>query len=225
LRERCGGLSGINVVQYIQKVVDAMNRYTAIRTDLRGYYTFDSEEMLKIPWVFINTNGARFRLTPPEAANLGRYFAAGGFLFMEGTQAHAWERRAGGMEYRHELISGQNMLKDGLAVAGYRYGSDWTFEKMRGDHGLFHCYFDFDGPLPSFWPRRVLRDEFMYGVTVAGRLLAIFETGDYERFLNDNVGQTPMDGSRYRQFMVNVVVYALTQEGSLTRRFMDLVNY
>jgi hypothetical protein len=213
--------SGINVIDYIRRVVYAMNKYTNIKTDLRGYYTFDSREMLKIPWVFINTNGVRFSLTGSEAANLGEYLTTGGFLFMEGTQAHAWERSSGGMAYRHELVSGQNMLKDGLAAAGFRYGKEWTFEKLLAGHPIYHCYFDFDGPLPSYWPRLVSIDEFMYGVTIEGRLLAIFETGDYERFIND----ADSDGSRYRQFLVNVVVYALTQEGSLTRRLMNIVNY
>jgi hypothetical protein len=212
----------VNVIDYIRRVVEAMNRYTAIKTDLRGYYTFDSREMLRIPWVFINTNGVRFTLTRSDAANVGAYFAGGGFLFMEGTQAHAWERASGGMDYRQELISGQNLLKDGLATAGYVYGKDWTFEPLMGDHPMYHCYFDFDGPLPSYWPRLVLVGEFIYGITIEGRLLAVFETGDYERFINDADGR---DGSRYRQFLVNVVVYALTQEGSLTRRLMNTVKY
>ena len=210
-----------NVVDYIHKVVDAMNEYTDIKTDLRGYYTFDSREMLKIPWVFINTNGVRFRLTHSEATNLGVYLTTGGFLFMEGTQAHAWGRPSGGMAYRHELVSGQNMLKDGLAIVGYRYGQEWTFENIPDDHPMYHCYFDFDGPLPSYWPDRVLIDEFMYGITIDGRLLVVFETGDYERFINDVGGS----GARYRQFLVNVVVYALTQEGSFTHRLMDTVNH
>ena len=207
---------------YIQQVVYAVNKYTAIKTDLSGYYTFDSSEMLKMPWVFVPTNFVGFSLTRSEASNLGRYLTRGGFLFMEAMQAHAWERPAGGLEYRYELVSGQGMLKDAFATTGYRYGKEWTFEKLLGDHPMYHCYFDFGGPLPSFWPDRVLADEFMYGITIDGRLLAVFETGDYERFINDAEGK---EGTRYRQFLVNVIVYALTQEGSLTQRLMDLVSY
>jgi hypothetical protein len=61
----------------------------------------------------------------------------------------------------------------------------------------------------------------MHGITIDGRLLMVFETGDYERFINDAAG----DGTRHRQFLVNAVVFALTQEGSLTHRLMSVVNY
>ena len=113
------------------------------------------------------------------------------------------------------------MLKDALATVGYNYGREWVFEKIPNDHPLFRCYFDFDGPLASYWPKYVPRDDVLHGITIDGRLVMIFETGDYERFVND----VETNGTRYRQFLVNVVIYALTQEGSLTHRLMNMVNY
>jgi hypothetical protein len=213
--------------RYIVRVVDAMNKYTDIKTDLRGYYAFDSRQMLEIPWVFINTMGIRFRVTGYEAANLGLYLTTGGFLFMEAVASHSWEGPGSPLcqIYRPELMSGQNMLKDALATAGYKYQQDWTFEKIPSDHPLYHCYFDFDGPLPSYEPDYVTADDAMHGITIDGRLLMIFETGDYERFINDGIILEFRDGTRHREFLVNVVVFALTQEGSLTRRLMDLVSY
>ena len=122
---------------------------------------------------------------------------------------------------RQELVSGKNMLKEALATAGYRHGQDWVFERIPNEHPMYHCYFDFDGPLASYWPKYVPRDDVMHGITIDGQLLMVFETGDYERFINDVAG----NGARYRQLLVNVIIYALTQEGSLTHRLMNMVNF
>jgi len=213
----------LDLLDYIRNVVHAMNKYTDINTELRGRYTFDSAEMLHIPWVFLNTSGTAFKLTRSEAMNLGRYLTGGGFFFLENSCAHPWDRPGHpfGMLYRHEFIAGQDMFKDGMAAAGHRYGLDWTFERIPSEHPLYHCYFDFDGPLPSYWPDYVSTDDVIHGITIDGRLLAIYETGDYERFVNDIGG---VDGTRHRQFLVNVVIYALTQQGSITHRLMDSIQ-
>ena len=58
-------------------------------------------------------------------------------------------------------------------------------------------------------------------VTIDGRLVGIIETGDYERFV---AGASGADGTRHKQFMVNTVIFALTQEGSITNRVMDAIR-
>ena len=217
-------IAQLNVLEYIRKVVDAMNKYTQIETDLRGRYTFDSAELLKTPWVFMNTNRAVFRLARSEAANLGTYLTTGGFFYIETDCAHPWDGpgHPDGIWRRQELVSGRNMLKDALASVGYRHGQDWVFERLPNQHPLYSCYFDFDGPPVSYWPRHVPTEDVIHGITIDSRLIMIFETGDYERFVNDTGGR---DGTRHRQFLVNVVVFALTQEGSMTHRLMNMVNY
>jgi len=66
----------------IRRLVDAMNRYTDIRTDIIGTYTFECPEILKIPWILVRALTS-FRLTESETENIGRYLVSGGFMFAE----------------------------------------------------------------------------------------------------------------------------------------------
>ncbi len=209
---------------YIRRVVQAMNRYTDIRTDVVGYCTFDSKELLAIPWVFTNPDGFSFTLTYSESANLGYYLTHGGFLYIEMGFTHPWSSNLieTDIGHRGELISTQNMFKDALTMVGKEYDREWNFEKLPHDHPVYHCYFDFDGPPAAQDSRGAGSDEFIRGIIIDGRLVAIIETGDYERHLNMAYGNK---GVRHEQFLVNTLVFALTQEGSITQQVMDNVSY
>jgi len=67
------------------------------------------------------------------------------------------------------------------------------------------------------------RFEFVRGITLDGRLVAMIETGDYEQCIRTDWNN--IDGTRYEQFLVNSVIFALIQEGSITQQIMDIVNY
>ena len=211
---------------YIRHVVQSVNRYTDIETDVHGYYTFDSRVILKIPWIFTASGGDAFRLSGSELLNLGSYLTGGGFLFVEAAYTHPWTSpKTSGDDPPHwgEIISIKTMFREGLELVGKEYDRDWIFEQLPADHPVYHCYFDFDGPLLPYDHDGFDRFEFVRGITLDGRLVAMIETGDYEQCVR--TGWEGIDGTRFKQFLVNTVIFALIQEGSITQQIMDIVDY
>ena len=116
-----------------------------------------------------------------------------------------------------------------LSLSGFKRGRDWDFGRMNDDHPVFHCFFDFEGPPVGGFggPRRLdkrMPQQVPYPDTVSieGRVMVIFShywysaawCGQwYEYWYRDNTPQL--------QFGVNLLVFALTQEGGITRRVMD----
>ena len=211
-------------VQWIRDLIDAMNTYTDIRTDLQGFFTFDSPQVLETPWFLIATGGDPFKLSESERLNLAKYLTTGGFAFTEPAHAHDWGAYDG---YIAELVSIKEMFQDALATAGYVQGRDWIFENLPNNHPIYHCYYDFDGPL-SPAPGSATTSQLSYadahdyvrGITIDGRMVAMIESGDYQRTLH----MANIDGTRYRHFYINTIIFALTQEGSITHRVMDSVK-
>ena len=125
-------------------------------------------------------------------------------------------------------------LKDAMGAVGLAYQKAWDFEKIPNDHELYHCYFDFNGPPMGgdyqmiIDPTRGSPPDFLEGIFREGRLIAIMSNKDYEDvwahqagFNNTRVKKLAI---RTYQLGVNVIVFALTQEGSITNRVMDVVK-
>jgi hypothetical protein len=199
-------------------LVDAMNKYTQIRTEIAGRTTFDSKELFRTPWVYSSAPPQSvFKLTGGEAANLGRYLLSGGFFFADG---HQWKGTPGDIVMR-------NMIRDALAAVDVIEGSDWVFDVLPNTHPLYHCYFDFDGPPKGSQPGAAEPDNPLEGVHHRGRMVAIMSNRWYASPWG-NWGWWPgyehLDNTRQVQFGVNLVVFALTQEGSITSQVMDSVR-
>jgi hypothetical protein len=201
--------------QFKKRVVEAMTRFTDIKTDAAGTYTLDSRELFRIPWIFINA-GTMFKLTGAEADNLGRYLVVGGFVFAE-----TWAARPGGPDD----VALQGMFKDALRTQGFEYGRGWTFQALGNDHPVYHCYFDFDGPPAGYPSLEFSKDAHwgpLYGITIGNRLLAIKSTMDIEGVWNWWMQISPnYDNTRALQFLVNMIVFALTQEGSIAQQLTE----
>ena len=81
------------------------------------------------------------------------------------------------------------------------------------------------------WVPQVI--EYIEGVTIGGRLLGIVDFKNYVgcwAWLNPIDGPKRFpggfpDGTKQAHFGVNLIVYVLTQEGSITKRVMDTVSY
>jgi len=208
----------------IPNLVKAINRYTDIRTEIAGFITYDCNELFKTPFVYNaasvagpggGARGRSFRLTDAEAENLGRYLLSGGFLVADNSGLNDATTQAL-----------QGLFIDALGSVGRRHGRDWSFEPLPSDHPIFHCYFDFDGPprcgpwLAGWAPAHMTHDIGTFlGITIDGRLVGIQSNMDYEDcwgFLVEN--------TRSLQFGVNMVIFALTQEGSITQQVMDTVE-
>jgi len=105
-------------------------------------------------------------------------------------------------------------------------------------HPLFHAFFDFDGAPPGHQAHSGgipnLPNPKLYGVTLDGRMVAIisekwytFAWGAYgQNSTSRGLGPVPStrDPIPSLQFAVNLVVFTLTQEGSITRRVMDTMR-
>ncbi len=129
-------------------------------------------------------------------------------------------------------ISFRLMFKEALATQDLRYGRDWMFEVLPNSHPIFHCYFDFDGaPRNSkYGGSEGIGVDPLEGITIDGRLLAILSNmlltscwGDWGPDgcpLHDHLyGQN--DPTPHFKFGVNLIVFALTQEGSITYQTMQ----
>ena len=217
-------------------LVDAMNKYTQIRTDMKGTYPIDSQEVLEVPWIMIIPT-YNFKLADREALNLGRYLMSGGFLY--------------GDDGRHNIASVSfqglhEMYYDALGTQGLRRDRDFTIAKIPQDHEIYHCYFDFDTP-PYGTDDHAERDthgrntqvymgvpyavQYILGVTVDERLVGTINPKSYgwvwECAIVGDVrdgGAKHVDYARSLQLGVNMIVFALTQEGSVTNRVMDRVS-
>ncbi len=110
------------------------------------------------------------------------------------------------------------MLSGGFVLGGYhrealvKYGGlvdgyDFWKERLPLDHPIFNAFFALKGGTGG----QVDWRDIVNGYFIRGRMVGI-----------DNVGWG--SNPRYNQMAVNVIVYALTQEGSITQRLMQGVN-
>ena len=110
------------------------------------------------------------------------------------------------------------MLSGGFIMGGYhrealvKYGGlvdgyDFWKERLPLDHPVFNAFFALKGGTGGLVDWR----DIVNGYFIRDRMVGI-----------DNVGWG--SNPRYNQMAVNVIVYALTQEGSITQRLMQGVN-
>ncbi len=205
-------------------LIKAINRYTDIRTDIAGFITYDSGELFKTPFVYNaasvsgpsgGARGRSFSLTDTEARNLGKYLMSGGFLVADNSGLNDATTQAL-----------QRIFIDALGSVGKKYERDWNFESLPSEHPIFHCYFDFDSPprcgdwLAGWAPSNMSHDIGTFlGITIDNRLVGIQSNMDYEDCWGFMV-----ECARSLQFGVNMVIFALTQEGSITQQVMDAVE-
>ena len=208
----------------ILRLVEAMNRYTQIKTDVLGYYTFDSDEFLKTPWIYALVRRA-FKLTVSEAANCGRYMTGGGMVFID-------------FVLRADEPSSRKMAVDALATQGLAKAKDWHWETLPNNHPLYHCFFDFpEGPPVGCYWKSYGGSEgarmpwgYLEAVMLEHRIVALLGDQRYANAWGDwgreGVSSTyaVLDPTRPLQFGVNLLIFALTQEGSITRQVMDRVQ-
>ena len=192
-----GGLNN----QEIDILRDMLNEWTGLQADFAGSLTFDDDRLLEVP--IIIPQGAP---NEGEMENLARYLLAGGFVMAE--------------EFDFDGIWTEALEKYGGLVKG----RDFYTERLPEDHPVFSAYFDLRGGVaqgatrfddPYYW-------NVVKGLYVKGRLVALPRAnsgiGGYLGFASDR------DSTRILQFAVNTVVYALTQEGSMTQRLMQIVH-
>ena len=192
---RSGGLE-------IDRLRDVINEYTGMKADFLGLVTFDDPRLLEIP--IILPQGAP---NEAEMANLADYLIGGGFVLGDVVTAY-----------------GEGLEKYGNLIRGKDF---WT-ERLPEDHPVFSAFFDLKGGMPACYSSGTAQGK-------TGRLPWNYLTGHFVR--GRMAGITPGDGgwgwmndlasgnsTRQLQLAVNILIYALTQEGSITQRLMQMVN-
>ena len=127
----------------------------------------------------------------------------------------------------------RQMFVDALATQGLVHETDWNFEKLPNTHGIYHCFFDFEGPpvsgeAPYHTGAHV---PYLLGITLEDRLVGLVSNkgyanswGDWGRVVWGSNDYLYEDPARQLQFGVNLIIFALTQEGSITRQVMNVVR-
>jgi len=187
---------------------ETLNNYTGLRAEYAGDLTFDDQRVLEVPIIFIDArylSWSRTAMTPNEAEirNLAQYLLNGGFIIGPLTT-----EIAEGLEKYGGLVSGR----------------DFWQARVPDDHAVYGSYFDIRGGVPSgSSPHHTSKTDYhqvLVGWFLRGRMIAIQPTLGWGW---DNF-HYPAENTRQLQMAVNVIIFALTQEGSMTQRLMQMVN-
>lgn len=203
-------------------LVEAVNRYTKINAKVDSHLYLDHRRLLETPFVYITSDEA-FELTEIELRNFGQYLRQGGFAVIDNGLPQT--------EFGQAEASLRQMLKDAL-------GADAKFLPIDNKHPLYHSFFDFDDGPPQgseigyvdnsstqmfgqTSKNRKLTKAVLYleGIWLEERLVAIYSDKGYAhkwKDLTNNIPQLKMG--------VNMVVFALTQEGSIAQQKMDFFS-
>jgi len=200
-------------------LADYLETYTDITVDIKQRFSLDSGDLirLKVPFIFMSGH-YQFEFSQAEARNLGEYLKAGGFLVVDDSY----------------FLRGGPFDTSARALITAALGEDAVFEKIPSDHWLYHCFFDFDGPPAGddvARPYVIHGDrnvknvyDYMEGVFLEGRMVVLYSNkslnnawnGDW-RINPESLGG-PLDDTRQMQFGVNILVFALTQQGGFAQQ-------
>jgi hypothetical protein len=192
----------------IAELVEAINNFTQIRAEVDEHLFLDSRDIFRAPFVYLTVDRA-FDPTEREIENLGNYLRNGGFALVENARPE--------IEYSPAEASLRQLLKAAL-------GRDARFQVIPNDHPIYHSFFDFaDGPPPQqsqggYDASRDFRPEVPYleGIFLGERLVAIFSNKAYGKSWEKEYRNEPQ-----LQIGVNLVVFALTQQGSIAQQQID----
>ena len=202
-RALAGGTSGYGTVtlrvKTIDRLRDVINEYTGLKAEFLGFVTFDDPRLMEIP--IILPQGSP---NETEMANLAQYLMSGGFSF-SGIHGEALEKYGG-------LINGK----------------DFWSERLPEDHPVYTSFFDLSGGMPFGYSPSLGQGKlgvrpwnYLRGYYIKGRLASVTPGDGGWGWENDGRGG---DSTRQLQLAVNIIIYALTQEGSITQRLMQMVN-
>lgn len=196
-------------------ISDALNQYSRIRSKVDKHLHIDSRELFNTPFVYLSVTN-KFELTGVEARNFGDYLRKGGFAVLEnGTPEKS-------------MCPAEASLRQMIRLS---LGNDAVFLPIRNDHPLYHCFFDFDDGPPIGGELDIdsyirgggyheLKDQkpvyYLEGVWIKDRLVAIYSDKGYGRSWELDYENEPQ-----LKMGVNMVVFALIQEGGIAERLME----
>ena len=193
----------------IPQLARAVNKYTMINAKVEDRLKLDSRDLFKAPFVYITANKG-FNLTAQEVRNLGEYMRMGGFVFAENGVPS--------LEYGPAEASLRKMFKDVLK-------KDARFQMLTYDHPIHHSFFDFnDGPPPggeilSATGGSKVPSPHLEGIFLEGRLVAVYSDKAYGAIWEREFSNEPQ-----LKMGLNLVVFALTQQGSIAQQQIDFYS-
>ena len=192
------GNTSLNV-KTLDRLRDVVNEYTGLKAEFLGFVTFDDPRLMEIPIIYPHGSP-----NETEMANLANYLMSGGFTF-SGIYGEALEKYGG-------LVRGK----------------DFWSERLPEDHPVYTAFFDLNGGMPFGYSPSLGQGKsgvrpwnYLRGYYIKGRLASVTPGDGGWGWHNDTRAG---DSTRQLQLAVNIIIYALTQEGSITQRLMQMVN-
>ncbi len=218
----------------LQGLADKMVASTQVHVEVRDAVALDDPQLLQVPFVLL-TASAPFEFTEAEAANLGAYLTSGGFLFAEIVR----DLRPDYSYAELDIPAVRSLIRHSLQVVGYQEWKDWQFTRLEITHPIYHCFYDMCS-LPRgmrdmhYVGSPPLTPDYLEGIVVGEQLVGVYSMRGYADFWS-GIGQqeweafdvvnSPFLSSAEEPLVynlgVNIVVYALTREGSLARQLVD----
>jgi hypothetical protein len=199
----------------LESLMRYMRDYTNIYARIEGpSIELSDPALFKAPFIYMvgPESGSSTRtvlLSDIEKAQLGKYLRNGGFLYLE-------DLSQGQARQQGEALQGADSLPfwtQMMAVLRETSGSEAKFFRLPKTHPIYHSFYDFgDGP-PLTNPATGAND--LYGIELGGRLVALLSNLGISSYWGQK------DGERMLQFGVNVVVYALTQQGGIAVAWLN----
>jgi len=188
---------------------NAVNRYTNINAKVDKHLFIDSRKIFDTPFIFLCLD-KQAEINDVEARNLGDYLRKGGFAVFDNGNPND--------EFGAAEASLRQFFRDAL-------GADAKFLPIPNTHPIYHCFFDFDDGPPqgsevgtsgASMSKQVL---YLEGITIGDRLVAIYSDKGYAKKWQADTNNEPQ-----LKMGVNMVVFALTQEGSIAQQKMDFFS-
>ncbi len=191
---------------------EAMKKWTNIEARVDQQVRLNSPLLLKQPFVYVTYDGS-FEITETEKVNIQKYLMNGGFMVIENTGPAMGSTGA--------ASHFEKIMKKVL-------GSRGRVSRLRNSNELYHCFFDFPKGPPQGGernPRKIGKSntvresfetpndiEYLEGVTVNGRIAAIFSQKRYIEKWKERTNNEPQ-----LRMGVNMIVFAVTQKGGMAR--------
>jgi hypothetical protein len=211
-----------DVKRGILHLSEALIRYTDINAVHDTHIYLSDRRLHDLPFIYITTD-EMFELTTIELENFGTYLRNGGFAVLDNGLPM--------FEYSKAEASLKQALRDAL---GYKA----IFEPIPEDHPLYHCFFPFEdgppigseigmnstisNPVSGEGARNVQLTRpvhYLEGVWINNRLVAIYSDKGYALRWREFTNNNPQ-----LKMGVNMVVFALTQQGGIAQRRMDMFS-
>ena len=226
----------------LQGLADKMTAETQVHVEVRDAVRLDDPHLLQVPFILLTVD-TPFEFTEAEAANLGMYLTGGGFLFVD-IMRFLWPNYS---DDELDIPAVRSLIRASFQAVGYQEWKDWKFTRLEITHPLYHCFYDVNS-LPrgmrdmnfvvggQDYPPRT--PDYLEGIVVGDQLVGVYSMRGYADFWA-GIGRELMDWSLANNAVnhsslfsaeeplvynlgVNLVVYALTREGSLARQLVDV---